>query len=174
MKRKWSANNVKHLQKWLESRWPDLFQPGPDLKPLSTSIYKEILAYRGESEYLTGRVLREALKRHTTSFGYLYGMAKNTHRYNLAGEAVEPILGEHRAWALRTLRILQKISQKNRKPQRNRGNVPSIAKKSVRPQQQFSRPVRPRPALSNTPAPVIKYRQPKRRIVRPVLEAAVG
>ena len=120
MNKKWSPGKVKQTEKWLRIKWPELFVPGPDLKPLSTSIYKDILAYRSENEDLSGRALREALKRHTTSFGYLYGMMKNTHRVGLDGKPVEPIQAEHRAWASRMLRLLQKISKKTRKPSGNR------------------------------------------------------
>ena len=73
MKKKWSSGKVRIVQKWLIERWPEVFTPSADLKPLSLSVYKDILEFREENPELSGRVLREALKRHATSYGYLYG-----------------------------------------------------------------------------------------------------
>jgi sRNA-binding protein len=170
MNKKWSPGKVKQTEKWLREKWPALFAPGPDLKPLSTGIYKEILAYRSENKELSGRVLREALKRHTTSFGYLYGMMKNTHRVNLDGEAVEPIKAEHREWASKTLRLLQKIGKKTRKPSGNRFG----------PKKPGSKRVQALPRKSSTgrsrSAPLIKYKPTRRRVMinPPQGEVAIG
>lgn len=162
MNKKWSPGKVKQTEKWLREKWPDLFTPGPDLKPLSTRIFKDILAYRIENDELSGRVLREALKRHTTSFGYLYGMMKNTHRVDLNGKPVEPISAEHRAWASKTLRLLQKIGKKSRKPSGNRmGPKHNCDGKRVQT-------LRRKPGIGRErPAPLIKYKPTRRRIAAP-------
>jgi len=115
MKKKWSSDKVRVVQKWLVQRWPELFTQASDLKPLSLSVYKDILEFREENPDLSGRVLREVLKRHTTSYGYLYGMLKYSHRYNLKGEQVEVVAPEHRSWARNTLKVKQKVAQKVRK-----------------------------------------------------------
>ena len=170
MNKKWSPGKVKQTEKWLRVKWPELFAPGPDLKPLSTGIYKDILAYRSENDDLSSRALREALKRHTTSFGYLYGMMKNTHRVGLDGKPVEPIQAEHRAWASRMLRLLQKISKKTRKPSGNRrgpdkagaGRAPLAARHSG--------------ARRSRSTPLIKYKPTRRRVpmVPPASEEAAA
>jgi len=159
MNKKWSPGKVKQTEKWLREKWPELFAPGPDLKPLSTGIFKEILAYRSENDQLSGRVLREALKRHTTSFGYLYGMLKNTHRVNLNGEAVEPIKAEHRDWASKTLRLLQKIGKKSRKPSGNRMGPKKPGSKRIQ-----ALPRKERVSRERT-APLIKYKPTRRRVL---------
>ena len=158
MKKKWSSDKVRLVQKWLVERWPDVFTPSADLKPPSLSVYKDILECRLENPELSGRVLREALKRHTTSYGYLYGMLKYSHRYSLNGEQVEAIAPEHRAWAKNTLKLKQKVAQKVRK---QKGQHAAINRSGVA---QSARPlgssVHGRIVRK---APVIRYKQPKRR-----------
>lgn len=166
MKNKWSSENVKRAQQWLVAQWPDLFTPGPDLKPLSLKIHKEILEYRSDNPEISRRTLDEALKRHTSSFGYLYGISKSTHRHNLNGEAVEPISKENRNWALKTLRTMQKLSQKTN---RSKAMAKKINRTPVRAENR-------RPQLSATTSAKttqIRYKRPKRRIVA-VPSAIVG
>ncbi len=158
MKKKWSSDKVRVVQKWLIERWPEMFTPSSDLKPLSLSVYKDILECRSDNPELSGRVLREALKRHTTSYGYLYGMLKYSHRYSLTGEQAEVIAPEHRIWARNTLKLKQKVAQKVRKQKgqqavTTRGN----SKLSARP---LGTSVHGRTIRK---APVIRYKQPKRR-----------
>jgi len=62
MKNKWSSDKVRIVQKWLVERWPDVFTPAPDLKPLSLDVYKEILQFREDNPQVSTRTLREALK----------------------------------------------------------------------------------------------------------------
>lgn len=159
MKKKWSSGKVRIVQKWLIERWPEVFTPSADLKPLSLSVYKDILEFREENPELSGRVLREALKRHATSYGYLYGMLKYSHRYSLAGEQAEVIAPEHRAWAKNTLKLKQKVAQKVRKQQKGQRSVMarSGVAQSTRPlgSSVHGRVVRK--------VPVIRYKQPKRR-----------
>ncbi len=164
MKKKWSSYKVKDIQRWLALRWPDTFTPGPDLRPLSLSIYADILKYRTEHPGMSGRVLREVLKRHTNSYGYLYGLMKGKHRYDLAGKAVEEVSEAHRALARATLRAMQKVAQKERKDKRlvsrknDGGSVPApVIRKET------SHVV----TGSSSKTPVIRYKQPKRKIVRP-------
>lgn len=158
MKNKWSSEKVRVVQKWLVERWPEVFTPGPDLKPLSLSVYKDILEFREENPALSGRTLREALKRHTTSHGYLYGMLKYSHRFNVEGEQVEVIAIEHKRWARETLKLKQKIAQKVRK---QKGQQASFSRSGEK--------LRARPVTGSVhsrtarKAPVIKYKQPKRR-----------
>jgi sRNA-binding protein len=159
MKKKWSSDKVRLIQKWLIERWPELFKSSADLKPLSLSIYKDILEFRDENPELSGRVLREALKRHTTSYGYLYGMLKYSHRYGLDGEQIEVVSPEHRDWAKSTLKVKQKVAQKVRK---KRGQQLAIARAGARAAktQPLTASVHGRTVRK---APVIRYKQPKRR-----------
>ena len=166
MKNKWSSENVKHAQLWLIEQWPDLFTPGPDLKPLSLKIHKEILQFRDENPRISGRVLQEALKRHTTSFGYLYGMSKATHRHNLKGEPVEEVSAENRSWAHKTLRVMQKLAQKTNKSK-------AIARKINRA------PIHKSKSRDFAVAPTartaeIRYKRPRRRVVIPVTSPALA
>lgn len=159
MNKKWSSDKVKRAQQWLIEQWPDLFTPGPDLKPLSLKIHKEILQHRLENADISSRVLQEALKRHTTSFGYLYGMTKSSHRHNLDGEPVEPITASNRAWAQKTLRLLQKISQKtNRSKAMVRKANKQLPLRSVRPK--YATPLTPTVRTAE-----IRYKRPKRRVI---------
>jgi len=119
MNKKWSSEKVKEAQRWIIKRWPESFTQGPDLQPLSLNIHKELLTFRSENPQLSSRVVREVLKRHTTSYGYLYGLTKNSHRYNLENKPVEEVSAEHKAWARETLRKKQKLAQKVRKERRN-------------------------------------------------------
>jgi ProP effector len=160
MKNKWSSDKVRIVQKWLVERWPDVFTPAPDLKPLSLDVYKEILQFREDNPQVSTRTLREALKRHTSSYGYLYGMLKYSHRYNLQGEQVEVIAPEHREWAKSTLKVKQKLAQKVRKQRGQRVALAQSARPKVRAP--LSASVHGRTVRK---APVIRYKQPKRRQV---------
>lgn len=157
MKKKWSSDKVRIIQKWLIERWPELFAPAPDLKPLALDIYKDILEFRSENPDLSSRVLREALKRHTSSYGYLYGMVKYSHRYNLDGQQAEVIDPEHRVWAKSALRLKQKVAQKVRKQKRLQSVGERSRRISARP---LSSAVQGRTVRK---APLIRYKQPKRR-----------
>ncbi len=164
MKNKWSADKVRLTQRWLIERWPELFKPGPDLLPLALDIHVDILKYREENPDLSRRVLSEALKRHTGSFGYLYGMRKNSHRYNLVGKAVQEVSGEHREIAREKLRQMQK---QGRRKVRN-GNVAPLnvsetkAARGENDQRSIAKRKTTRVAAK---APVIVYKSPKRRVV---------
>lgn len=164
MKNKWSSEKVKRAQQWLIEEWPELFTPGPDLKPLSLKIHKEILQHRDRNPDISGRVLQEALKRHTTSFGYLFGMTKATHRHNLNGEPTERISAENRSWAQKTLRVMQKLAQKSNKSK-------AMARKINRAPVQSSKPRGI--AASHAPRTAsISYKRPRRRVVIPVTSPA--
>lgn len=192
MSKKWSSSKVKSVERWLRQRWPELFTPGPDLKPLSLKIHKEILKYRDENPEISTRTLQEALKRHTASFGYLYGLIKNKNRYNLEGEAVEPIAAQQKQFARASLRARQKLAQKTRRQLVKNGNRVTVrsgaavsktngnlrtagAVKGPRIAYKPSRSVAARPtdsgarlgelsAASARKAPVIKYKQPRRKL----------
>ena len=159
MKNKWSAKKVKRLQLWLAARWPQLFSVRPDQVPLSLSIHKEILKHRNENPDLSCRLLNEALKRHVTSYGYLYGMQKHSHRYDLDGQQVGRVSAMHCAWAKRTLRVKQKLAQKVRKEKITNLRVTKI-----------SHVVREADCESNTSiratSPVIRYKPSRRRFIR--------
>jgi len=165
MNKKWSSDKVKEVQRWIIKRWPESFTQGPDLRPLSLNIHKDLLAHRSENPQLSSRVVREVLKRHTTSYGYLYGLTKNSHRYDLENKPVAEVSPEHKAWARETLRKKQKLAQKIRKDRRNElktsGKVPArvTLKKST-------------PAGKSS-APVIKYKQARRKLIKPGTERAV-
>ncbi len=192
MNKKWSSNNVKDLQRWLIKRWPESFTRGPDLRPLSLQIHKEILAYREENPQLSTRVLREVLKRHTSSYGYLYGMVKNAKRYNLKGEAVEEVSSEHREWARSALREKQKEAQRVRKEslkhkraqqkpgalasKRNSGS--SFAKRAASGDPSATTFVSggveiQRAKQASAKGPVIKYKAARRKIIKPAGERSV-
>ncbi|MEM7257551.1 MAG: ProQ/FinO family protein, partial [Pseudomonadota bacterium] len=162
MNKKWSSNNVRSVMVWLEKRWPDRFAPGPDRKPLALDIHKEILKFRSELPELSRRTLDEALKRHMTSHGYLYGMLKHKHRVNLAGSDVEPISETHRHWAAQLLKKKQKDAQRTGKGRKrqvvsgNRGKNPLLDKRPAR---------KVRDAVSPAASPVIRYKQRRRRTV---------
>ena len=167
MKKKWSSDKVRVVQKWLLERWPEIFTIAPDMKPLSLNIYRDILEFRDENPQLSGRVLREVLKRHTSSYGYLYGMLKYSHRYNLSGEQGDAIAAEHRAWAKNTLKSKQKVAQKVRK---SRGQKAALVHSDRNSDRNSGRNFRPRQVSGETlagrtvrKAPVIRYKQPKRK-----------
>ncbi len=166
MNKKWSSKKVRSVQSWLEKRWPDLFAPGPDRKPLALDIHKEILKYRSECPELSCRTLDEALKRHMTSHGYLYGMARHGHRVSLDGQAVEPVSETHRQWASSILRSKQKEAQRERKGRRKavvKGNHGKPAFLDKRPVRKSAATLTP----ASTAAPVIRYKQRRRRTVLP-------
>lgn len=153
------------MQRWLIKRWPESFSPGPDLRPLSLQVHKEILAHRSENPQLSNRVVREALKRHSTSYGYLYGLIKHSKRYNLAGEGVSEVSAEHREWARATLRAKQKEAQRIRKEARRgiqKKTDPSVTVKNTANIRTVA-----------TTGPVIKYKPAKRKIVKPEAERKV-
>lgn len=175
MKNKWSSKKVKELQDWLVLRWPDVFTPKPDQLPLSLSIHKEILKYRQENPQMSCRLLSEALNRHVRSYGYLYGMLKNDQRHDLSGNPVEPLSSAHRKWARKTLRAKQKVAQKVRK------EMKQLQKLEGKPQS-AGKPAVPRPKVRNksgersiemplvnnvngTSAPVIRYKQSRRKMI---------
>lgn len=169
MNKKWSSKNVRSVLTWLEKRWPDLFAPGPDRKPLALDIHKEILKFRSECPELSRRTLDEALKRHMTSHGYLYGMSKHSYRVDLAGKEVEPVAESHRAWATQLLRKKQKDAQRDRKGRKsqirgNRGNPAFLDKRAA------SKVANSIDTRSSATAPVIRYKQRRRRSVAPVAE----
>ncbi|OED41694.1 hypothetical protein AB833_09095 [Chromatiales bacterium (ex Bugula neritina AB1)] len=169
---KWSSKKVKAVQQWLVESWPELFTPGPDSLPLSIDVHREILAYREKNPLLSRRTLDEALNRHTNSFGYLYGMLKHKHRYNLIGKEVQEVSAEHQEKARATLRRMQKEAQRNRKQKRlamRSGNcgVQAVARRGSLVDEQT------RPALvagASRKSPLISYRRSKRKLVRPVAE----
>jgi len=174
MNRKWSANKVRVVLEWLQNRWPELFAPGPDLKPLSLDIHKEILKFRSELPELSCRTLDEALKRHMTSHGYLYGMAKHTHRVDLDGKEVEPVNEGHRAWASQLLRAKQKEAQRTGKGRKkkairgNRGKKPAfLDKQPARKSQRVG-------SAGGASAPVIRYKQRRKRTIAPAEEVELA
>ncbi len=165
MKKKWSSDKVKEVQRWMIKRWPETFTQGPDLRPLSLQIHKELLNYRDENPQLSGRVVREVLKRHTTSYGYLYGLAKNEHRYDLESKPVGKVAPEHRAWARETLRAKQKLAQKVRKD----------AKKKLQEERKGPARMALKKAAgeARSVSPVIRYKPTRRRLVKPESEGTV-
>ena len=169
MKKKWSSDKVKEVQRWLIKRWPDSFTQGPDLRPLSLQIHKDLLKFRGENPQLSGRVLNEVLKRHTTSYGYLYGLSKNDKRYDLDGNPVGEVTPAHRAWARSTLKLKQKEAQRIRKEDRKsfkeqRKKLPALTESRSRPAS--------RTGDSPSASPVIKYKQARRKLIKPTNERA--
>ncbi len=180
MNKKWSSDKVKDVQRWLVKRWPESFAQGPDLRPLSLQIHKEILEHRDEYPQLSGRVVREVLKRHTTSYGYLYGSTKHDKRYNLKGEAVGLVSGEQREWARSTLKAKQKEAQKIRKEARQKLKE---QRRTQAPTAKKNATIRPAPhglanrvsasRSSESNGPVIKYKTARRRIVKPDTERTV-
>jgi len=113
--KKWSADKVKAVQAWVINRWPDLFTPGPDLKPLALKVHKQILEHRDENPMLTRRVVEEVLNRHTSSFGYLYGLLKHRDRVDLNNAPVGEVSLEQRRFARATLKTRQRAQQKMRR-----------------------------------------------------------
>lgn len=170
MNKKWSSDKVKEAQRWIIKRWPESFTQGPDLRPLSLQIHKELLKYRSENPQLSSRVVREVLKRHTNSYGYLYGLVKHSKRYDLEGKPVSDVTPEHREWARTTLKHKQKEAQRIRKEARKKQNVQLNEQRK----KAASRSVAKRTATdSNSASPVIRYKQARRKIVKPATERAV-
>lgn len=168
MNKKWSAKKVKGVQEWLIQRWPAVFNAGPDRKPLTLDIHKEILNYRSDNPDLSRRALDEALKRHMSSHGYLYGMLKYSHRFDLNGEQVEPINAEHRKWAREVLRAMQKEAQRARKAKKHAERATRRARPPAAPSRRLnSRPVEDSPVKASGSVPVIRYKQRRRRAVEP-------
>lgn len=189
MNKKWSSEKVKEVQRWLKKRWPESFAPGPDLRPLSLQVHKEVLQHREEYPQLSGRVVREVLKRHTTSYGYLYGLVKNNKRYDLNGNAVGEVAPEHREWARAALKAKQKEAQRIRKEARQLLRQQRRASSGAGPLAESKAPLRSRvlgnKGLGNNGLgnkaepgarsgdPVIRYKQTKRRMIKPPTETAV-
>lgn len=170
MKNKWSPKKVRKIQEWLISRWPDLFEARADQLPLSLSIHKEILKHRGDNPELSCRLLSEALKRHVTSYGYLYGMQKNTHRVDLEGNKVDTVSAEHRKWARNTLRVKQKLAQKVRKEKL--GNVhPSAGRKPLKRRVPFQTTEDGSVACKRA-APVIRYKASRKKLINREVDLA--
>ena len=155
MKNKWNSDQVRAAQQWLSATWPHLFEDGRDLKPVTLKIHKEILQQPGRPDSVSRRALMEALKRHVTSFGYLYGVVKSTHRHNLNGEAVELLSPAHKQWAKMTLRRAQKLAQAtSKRTARNR----RVATPTVRT-------ATPRTVQKHAPDTQITYKKSRRRIL---------
>jgi len=184
MKKKWSSDKVKEVQRWMIKRWPDSFTQGPDLRPLSLQVHKDLLKYRDENPLLSGRVLREVLKRHTTSYGYLYGLSKHNKRYDLEGKPVGDVSPEHREWARNTLKLKQKEAQRIRKEARkNPKQQRKLSSATGAPGKGSTTQGSPVPGesrtLSNTTnsrssvSPVIKYKQTRRKLIKPATGRAV-
>lgn len=151
MKQKWHASQVRIAQKWLAETWPALFTPGRDLKPLSLKVHKDILQHPGRPVGAPRRAVMEALKRHTMSFGYLFGLSKYRDRYGLDLEPVEIVSEKHKEWAQRTLRRKQKIAQASR---RKRPFVQSRARATEQVRSSQQRVV-----------PQVTYKKARRRII---------
>jgi len=171
MNKKWSSDKVKEVQRWLIKRWPDCFKQGPDLRPLSLQIHKDLLKYREENPLLSGRVLNEVLKRHTTSYGYLYGLAKHEKRYDLDGKPVGEVSPEHRDRARNTLKSKQKEAQRIRKEARKglreqRKSLPARAESQALPKRRVA-------GSGSAADPVIRYKQTRRKLIKPAAERAV-
>ena len=180
MKKKWSSDKVKEVQRWIIKRWPDSFTQGPDLRPLSLQVHKDLLKYRDENPLLSGRVLREVLKRHTTSYGYLYGLSKHDKRYDLDGKPVGDVSPEHREWARNTLKLKQKEAQRIRKEARKQGKLSSAPGKASTSQRsvthgsathgsatQGDARILSKTTDSRSASPVIKYKQTRRKLIKP-------
>ena len=170
MKNKWSSKKVKSTQDWLSSRWPELFAWRPDQKPLSLSIHKDILKHRAENPELSSRSLSEALKRHVTSYGYLFGMQKNAHRYDLEGNKVDSVSATHRKWARSKLRLKQRLAQKVRKERLTRLNT-----KTSRKTLQKHVPVRmdfAGESGAKRAAPVIRYNTSRKKLIKREVDLA--
>lgn len=170
MKNKWSPKKVRNIQEWLIDRWPDLFAQRPDQLPLSLSIHKEILKHRAENPELSCRLLGEALKRHVTSYGYLYGMQKNAHRVDLEGNRVDTVSAEHRHWAKSTLRAKQKLAQKVRKDKYGTTR-PKLNRKPIKRPAAVVAPEEGK-AASKRAAPVIRYKASRKKLINREVDLA--
>jgi len=156
MKNKWQASQVRTAQKWLIETWPELFTPGRDLKPLGLKVHKQILQHPDRPAGASRRAVTEALKRHTRSFGYLFGMTRHTHRVGLDMTPLEAISDEHRQWAHRTLRRFQKLAQASRR-------------KGPRAQQITRKVARARPSVNKAPTQITYKKNRRRLVLKPVV-----
>ena len=163
MKNKWNSKQVREAQQWLKTSWPQLFENGRDLKPLSLGIHQEILQQPTRPETVSRRALMEALKRHVNSFGYLYGLIKSTHRHNLKGDHEALISPAHKQHAKMTLRRTQKLSQAtSRRSGHNRQRTAPLAR--------ADKPARTRTVKKDIPSTQITYKKSRRRVIqKPVI-----
>jgi len=178
MNKKWSSQKVKEAQRWIIKRWPESFSPGSNLRPLSLNIHKDILAHRNESPLLSSRVVREVLKRHTTSFGYLYGLLEHDHRYDLDNNPAGEVSAEHRGWAKETLRQKQKQLQKVRKEKKQLLSAQKRKEKRKEAGKSLDKKssgyiVDEGKSAGGGADPVIRYKVARRKIVKPTDESAV-
>ena len=157
MKNKWQASQVRTAQKWLVETWPDLFTPGRDLKPLGLKVHKEILQHPDRPAGAPRRAVVEAPKRHTRSFGYLFGMTRHTHRVGLDLEPLEAVSDEHKQWAFRTLRRLQKLAQASKR-------------RGPRAQPAAGKVARTRPSVSKAPTQITYKKNRRRLVLKPVAQ----
>lgn len=84
--------------KWLYKTYPDLFIKERS-KPLKCGIEHDIFADMGDNPQATKRMIKKALRHYVFSFSYMRATLTATHRYDLKGNAVEPVTDEHKQFA---------------------------------------------------------------------------
>jgi len=72
-----------------------------DCKPVALRIDKSVMALFPD---IDRKVIRSAMRLHTTSTRYLKALQRETHRYDLEGNPCEEIAQEHREHAAQTLK----------------------------------------------------------------------
>ncbi len=123
---------ARQLLKALQQQYPIM----RDAKPMAIGIDAEILAAMPDLER---RTLRTALRMHTGSTRYLKSMARESQRYNLAGEAVADIADEHRARAKAMLKERDKKREEEEKARREKAAEQRRAEKLEQLAARFSR-----------------------------------
>jgi ProP effector len=91
-----AARAAHPLQATLAGLYPTLFGAQP--RPLKRGIFQDLLAAHPDT--LPSETLKAALSEHTRSGAYLNAVASGSHRYDLAGNPVEPLATEHVVHAL--------------------------------------------------------------------------
>jgi len=120
---------ARQLLKELQRQYPIM----REAKPMAIGIDAEILAAMPDLER---RTLRTALRMHTGSTRYLKSMARETRRYNLAGEAVAEIADEHRE---RAKVMLKQRNQKREEEEKARREKEAEQRRSEKLEQLAAR-----------------------------------
>ncbi|MBS1196303.1 MAG: activator of osmoprotectant transporter prop [Proteobacteria bacterium] len=98
------------IKGWLENH--AVFR---DCLPLAIGIDKQLLALYPQTER---KILRMALRYHTSSMRYLKAMEKATVRHNLDGSAADEVPDSHREHAAEQMRERLRKEAERRKSQR--------------------------------------------------------
>lgn len=118
-----------HAARILLKQFQEKFPAFREYMPLAIGIDKQLMA---QSPEISRKVLRIALGIHTNSLRYLKGMEKATVRFDLEGNAADPVTDEHRAHASEILRERFKKVAEQRKAVRDAEKAEREAEETAR------------------------------------------